>query len=259
MEAKGVDFGRLQQAIGIVYRSNAAYLDSLFGDAIEQVSKYGLSEESLVVFTADHGETLSRDNAVFHWTHGFQLSPEDIVVPLIVRSPGIAPGRYEQVTRSIDLLPTLASLAGIRVPESARAKFEGRDLSSAILQQAPRPSLTAYFHSSCNSWDAKSLARRPVVATLFPDGDIAHIWTGLIEGDTLVRHRKLPDGAWIHEVYDLASDPGLERNLFASGDPRHAAWVEALGRYRDRLNAKFNRRSLGEEELEALRSLGYVD
>ena len=71
------------------------------------VDERGLRDESLVVFTADHGELLYRDNALFPWSHDFQLAPEVLRAPLLIRGPGVAPGRAEWVTRSIDLYPTI--------------------------------------------------------------------------------------------------------------------------------------------------------
>jgi arylsulfatase A-like enzyme len=128
----------------LLYKSNVYFLDQLFGSLLAAIEEYGLLDESLIVFTADHGELMYRQNAPFHWTHGFMLAPEDIIVPLIMRGPGVPSGRYDAVTRSIDVFPTLAGLAGLRLP---RDVVMGVDLSAAMRGESPPPELTAFSHT----------------------------------------------------------------------------------------------------------------
>lgn len=254
-----VDVSRLRQAVDTVYKSNISYLDSLFGELMDTVSDYGVENETLVAFTADHGETLSRENALFKWTHGYQLSPEEIVIPFLMRGPGIPAGAYQEVTRSVDILPTLAGFCQIKVPDYARAQFAGHDLSEGIRTGKNRPELDALFHSSRNPWDEKSRNVRQFANSLFPDDGIEHIWAGIRSGDSYMRYRKFENELWGFELYDMANDSMLESNLYDDDNPGHAKMAELLLNYRNGLIGAYAERDLSEADLEVLRSLGYVD
>ena len=86
----GLDAGdeeRLARALELTYRADVAGLDRLFGGTLDLLAERGWLDESLIAFTADHGETLfQREETLFHWTHGLQLAPEVISVPWILRS-----------------------------------------------------------------------------------------------------------------------------------------------------------------------------
>jgi arylsulfatase A-like enzyme len=71
----------------MLYKANVRRLDELFGNVLQRIREAGLYDESLIAFTADHGESLFRDNTLFKWGHGFELRPEVLTTPLIVRGP----------------------------------------------------------------------------------------------------------------------------------------------------------------------------
>jgi len=113
------DLEDLAKVVELLYKSNISLLDALFGEVVDAIDQSGLLEESLIVFTADHGEVLYRENALCKWTHGHALAPKVLNVPLLIRAPslGVVSGRYERVTRSIDVFPTTAALADVPLPE----------------------------------------------------------------------------------------------------------------------------------------------
>lgn len=139
---------RLAQIIELVYKSGINYLDSLFGTILGKLSLYGVLDESLVVFTADHGETLYRKDRLFKWTHGLTLTPDVQNVPLIIRSPNpeVKPGTYAKVTRSIDVFPTVVGLSGFTIPP--RENVKGIDLSPVLRGRQTPPELSAYSHGT---------------------------------------------------------------------------------------------------------------
>jgi arylsulfatase A-like enzyme len=128
---------RLQELVGaveLIYKSRVSYTDAVFGGLVQAINDQGLDEESLIAFTADHGETLYRENSLFKWSHSFDLAPDVINVPFIVRGRGIKPGRYTGVSSSADvfppwrLWPRCLSRRGMRrwVPTLRRASLEVR-------------------------------------------------------------------------------------------------------------------------------------
>jgi arylsulfatase A-like enzyme len=260
---------QMRDAIAVVYASNVFRLDRHFGRVIENIRKRGLLDESLVVFTADHGEVVDRDNAVFPWSHAMQLAPEVLRVPLIVRAPklGLVPGRYSGVTRSIDVLPTMAGLSSLEVPTG----IDGVDLSEALRGEAAAPELESYSHTSVLVGRVFADMGRPLRAhhyaglqRITPDADVTRIWARVRAGDIVYKRYRFGDGAWQYSAYDLAADPEERDDLFDPQDPEHAAMRRKLDAYWEKLvtsrrDEAGERRLLPDEEENALRSLGYIE
>lgn len=257
---------KLVRTVDLVYRSNVWLLDTLFGEVLAEVEGAGLLDESLIVFTADHGEILFRENALFKWAHGEHLTPEVLNVPLIVRPPGGAGGRsYQGVSRSIDVYPTMAGLA--RVPLPPEADIDGEDLSLPLLGRSREPELQAFSHTAIPHPDTLRKDLR-VYYKFFPRADPDVIWASVRDGDMVYKLRSLDGERWGYEAFDLGADRGETVNLFDPGNPRHQEMAEALDRYRERLirrhaeleGSRTEEPALPrEEQIEALRSLGYVE
>ena len=255
------DVRRMAAVLEVIFARNVRELDRWFGRTLERIEAHGLAAESVVAFTADHGEVLYRENALFHWTHGFQLAPEVLQVPLLVRAPGVAAGRHAGVTRSIDVFPTLAGLAGLADPGC-----DGTDLSPALLRGAAPPDQRAFSHTSvfteaqAGEYGDWSLRNR-----FFEPAEPESMWVGAREGDLLFRLRRLDPETWRLSVFDLARDPGLTEDLHDASDPTHARMEEQLTTYRTQLVEAYETfaqqpgRNLSlREQLRSLRKLGYV-
>lgn len=263
------EFTRYTAVVEVLYAANLWRLDSMFGEVLDRLEERGLLEESVIAFTADHGERPYRENALFQWTHGHALAPEVIDVPLIVGAPGrLEAGRIEAVTRSIDVHPTLAGLAGIPLP--SERPLAGRDLSPWLrrgVEPSPEP---AFFHTALvrnalfERWQSWKTFRDNS-----PGLDPNRIWVGLRDGDQVVKlrytgmHRGSP--GFRPEVYDRASDPQEKNDLFDPRNAEHRQQIERLEAYKRMLVRDFEaRRARGlpslnrEEQRDLLRSLGYV-
>ena len=265
----GLDPGeqdQLVQLTNLLYRARVEKLDAAFGRVLRAIEEAGLDGEALVVFTADHGEVMDRENALFRWTHGHALAPEVLGVPLIVRAPslGIRAGRHAGVTRSMDLLPTLAGLCDLDLTTGPPP--EGFDLSADLLG-GTEPHLLGYSHTSLIPHGAPPDVFGPAFEALYPRDDPAFIWVGIRDGERIYKYRNVGDGTFACEVFDHASDPGETRNLYDAEDAEHAAMLARLEEYKAALVADHEaRRQAGdtgndlsaEEQLEALKSLGYV-
>jgi arylsulfatase A-like enzyme len=256
---------RLARVVELLYVSDVAHLDALFGSVVKAVDDRGLGPQSLIAFTADHGEVLFRENALFPWSHDFQLAPEVLRVPLIVRGAGLEPGEVDWVTRSIDLYPTLAGLAGVPVADPG---VEGLDLSTALRGRAPAPELVAFSHTPKVRSDVVQRALREwdLFASYYPTDGIEHIWVSMRKGDRVFKLRKLPSGEFGFEAFDLARDPGETHDLYRADDPEHAEIAAQLVRYKAALVAAHDSVPAGEGskspvddyQLKALRELGYI-
>ena len=80
------DLPKFADVIEILYRANINHLDRLFGEVLDEIASRDLLDESLVVFTADHGEVLYRESATFPWTHSMLLDHEVLGVPVSDRT-----------------------------------------------------------------------------------------------------------------------------------------------------------------------------
>lgn len=244
------------------YKSCVARLDSLFGDVVGAVEKAGLFDQSLIVFTSDHGEVLYRANVPFKWTHGFMLAPEDLSIPLIIHAPGVSGGQYQHVTRSIDVFPTVAALAGIQV--SRKHALMGVDLSPALLNKEAERSLIAYSHTALvPAVFLQQSMTLPPFHRLFPRVDINGMWVAARAGD-FVYKLKIIDGRSLFEVYNWGTDPEERRNLFHATSHHQRVMFNRLRQYKESLvtayvNLPPGRRTLTDKEsADRLRSLGYM-
>ncbi len=91
------------------YDQSLRYVDEVLGELIEE-----LGPEVPVVLFADHGEEFWEHG---DFEHGHTLYDELLRVPLIVRAPGVPPGRFDTPVSLLDLAPTLYDLLGIVPPE----------------------------------------------------------------------------------------------------------------------------------------------
>lgn len=255
------DVARMTRFAEMAYKSRIHYLDQLFGGVVGEIDAAGLADESLIAFTSDHGEILSRDNQPIHWNHGFALAPEDIRVPLILRGPPVKRGRYRAVTRSIDVFPTLAGLSRVDVPEGTTM---GVDLSEAILGAKPPPELQAYSHTSLLS-DSLLHGLFEVISRPFPRRDPNVMWVSVRDRDFAYKLTS-PDGSNFRpHVYDWRHDPAERRDLYNQTDAKQAAVVRQLAEYKTHLVEAYSYWQAAEEgrlpserEKELLRSLGYI-
>ena len=111
------------------YRGEVAYTDAEIGRLLEGLAERQLLRSTLIAFTADHGEALGEHEVYF--AHGHDLTDELVRVPLLLRGPGLEPGRRQDVVSLLDLYPTLLRQLG--VPEAGGAS--GRDLLAPGAEQ----------------------------------------------------------------------------------------------------------------------------
>jgi arylsulfatase A-like enzyme len=253
------ELATLARVLEATYRTAVVELDTLVGQLVDAIRAQGLWEETLFSFTADHGETFYRPNTLFHWNHGLQLAPEILSVPWILHVPGVPARRVAEVTRSIDVFPTLAGLAGV----AREAKVEGQDLAAAVGGASAFPELQAFAHTTVvSAHDLETFQGFDNVLQHYPRTDPALCWVRVRDRDLVLK--LLPGGETGHvEAYDLAHDPAETKECFDPRDARHARLLEALRAYRARLIAGYQEYGVEQElssaeELDRLRDLGYA-
>jgi len=110
------------------YDAEIRSVDGAFGRFLAGLGELGLLEDSIVIFTSDHGEEFG-EHGVVGW-HSHTLYDELLRVPLLIRFPGGRDGglSIEEQVRLLDLAPTVLAAVGVTAP----AGFEGVDLTRVI-------------------------------------------------------------------------------------------------------------------------------
>jgi arylsulfatase A-like enzyme len=107
--------------LGEVYDGEVRYTDMHVGRVLARLRELGFAEGTVVLLLADHGEEFHDHGGL---GHGHSLHREVIRVPLVLRAPGLAPGRVQTVVSHVDVMPTVLALVGLPVP----AGIAGRSL-----------------------------------------------------------------------------------------------------------------------------------
>ncbi|MBI4557711.1 MAG: sulfatase [Candidatus Hydrogenedentes bacterium] len=188
------------------YDGELAYMDACIQRVLTRIEELGISENTLIVVTGDHGETLY-DHEIFFDHHG--LYEPTLVVPLYFYWPGRVPAgvRAKAYTLHEDLIPTILDVCGLK-NVAARVKFDGK--SNVPFFTDTQNSYRSEFYISECTWMRKQGWRTPDWK----------FWEAL-EPDF---HHKPPV-----ELYNLITDPEESKNL-AEKEP---AIVESL---RTRMN-----------------------
>jgi arylsulfatase A-like enzyme len=255
------DLMELARVLEVTYRTAVSGLDRTVGELVDAIRAAGLWDQTVFCFTADHGEALHREGLVFNWTHGLQLAPEVLDVPWLVHAPGVAPQRYEGVTRSIDVLPTLAGLCGIHL--APRPGRDGQDLTPVLLGRAAPPELLAFSHTSVvGAFSFETFAKLRHVLRFYPRTDPKLCWVRVRSGDLVVEQVNAGEESWRTQAFDLARDPLERQDLFDAKDARQSELAGKLAGYKQRLVEAYARTQGAEaqtpEALDRLRELGYV-
>lgn len=135
------------------YFANVTGVDREFGRLLEELRTLGLDDNTIVIFTSDHGETMCS-----HGTYDPKNSiyTESYNVPFIIRYPGrIRPRTDRTMLSTTDIMPTLLGLAGLEdmIPSSV----EGHDLSPVFLENGKEctvPEATLYIRNLDGEKDA---------------------------------------------------------------------------------------------------------
>lgn len=101
------------------YFASASYADKLTGDVLNELEKLGLADNTIVVLWGDHGWHLGEHD--FWGKHNTMHNA--LRVPLIIKAPGkMAGAKSKSLIATVDLFPTLCSMAGLEVPTSVQGK-----------------------------------------------------------------------------------------------------------------------------------------
>tara|TARA_Y100000589_G_scaffold82744_1_gene76685 strand:+ start:1770 stop:3230 length:1461 start_codon:yes stop_codon:yes gene_type:complete len=184
-EAFGFELGKenhpLRREYMQAYHACVSFIDAQLGLVLDALKKNGLWEDTVVVFTSDHGYHLG-DHFIWGKVTLFDVGAR---VPFIVRAPGLSKSgaTSEAMVELIDVYPTLADLVGLKAPDH----LQGASLRP-LLGHPDRLGKKKYAYSV--------VSRGPKLGYALRNQN----W----------RYGKWPDG---EELYDLRKDPQEKSNL----------------------------------------------
>ena len=108
------------------YYACVSFVDYQIGRIVDALKRKNMYDDTLIVFASDHGDMMGDFNAIGKRT----MVDSSCHVPLMIRCPGVEPGRRADVCSLVDLAPTLLRYAGIAYDP---AEFDGTDLFGAPL------------------------------------------------------------------------------------------------------------------------------
>lgn len=210
------------------YNGEVAYVDSALAGLFAALDRKGEKGGTVVVLTADHGESLGEHGES---THGYFAYNSTLWVPLVIAAPGLKPGESRETVCHVDIFPTVCDLLGLRKP----ASLQGISLVPALKGKA-LPARDVYFES------------------LYPH--FSRGWAplrGVLSGSLKYIDSPIP------ELYDVDRDFGESENLAEKRDldPYAAALKRAVASLAPPPGGSQAPR-LDRAAQERLRSLGYI-
>ncbi|MBA3324850.1 MAG: choline-sulfatase [Rhodobacteraceae bacterium] len=174
------------------YFASISYLDEKIGEILDVLARGRMDADTIVIFLSDHGDMLGERGLWFKMS----MREGSARVPLMIAGPGLPAGRHAAPVSTLDVLPTLAELAGIS-REAIEPWTDGISLVGG------------------------AAARGPVPMEYAAEGSIAPM-VALRAG----RYKLTICAADPPELYDLANDSHELRNL--APDPAFADVLEGL-------------------------------
>lgn len=208
------------------YDAEIHAMDRGFRTLVKELTRLGLYENALIVFTSDHGEEFG-EHGFMGW-HSHSLYEELLRIPLIVRFPrrlhaGLT---VEGMVRGVDIAPIMLQAAGVPGPPP----FDGFSLRTALARRQTRDSEVLLGRESPPGDPEKHAGLRTVR------------W-------------KLIDG----QLYDLHTDPSERKNLAAGSASQLGNLTGVMAALiRQRQSPDTQPIAPDQETIRQLRSLGYL-
>jgi iduronate 2-sulfatase len=180
----GLDSDEKKRKVLQAYYASVSFMDAQVGRVLAALDYMGLRDNTIVVFTSDHGYHLGEHE---FWQKS-SLHEESARIPLIIAAPGKLPAVCSSLAQLMDLYPTLVEMCGLELPEH----LQGRSLAPVL--DDPQARIHEFVHCAFGS--------QPKV-------------------NHLIRTERHAYMAWhdgTAELYDMAGDPQQFTNLAEAED-----------------------------------------
>jgi arylsulfatase A-like enzyme len=192
------DWTKGRSFFDIITRYDGAikHVDAQIGQLLTTLDKYGKRDNTIIIITSDHGESLVEHN-IFFDHHG--LYDTSIHVPLIISFPHMPAKRIKSLVQHMDILPTILSQVNIPLPDD----IDGLDLTPII--SGEKENARDYIIAEENHFQKKECIRTMKYKYIRSVGNALCSRCGIVHGNSI-------------ELYDVEQDPEERRNIIGSHD-----------------------------------------
>jgi len=227
------------------YDGEIEFVDYEIGRLMDYLKKLRLLEETLIIFTSDHGESIN-EHKIFHDHHG--LYDVTIHVPLILRHSRLSSTRVKNLVSHVDLVPTILEILNLSVDEL----FDGKSLVPLIEGKIKQLRSAIYVE--------ERYAQRKIAIRTWK---YKYIQALNHEGALCKMCNRVHGG--INELYNLEKDPMELRNVIDE-IPEKAKmfrtklekWKRSFVHVEEEKEESVFAKGEEKEILERLRRLGYI-
>jgi arylsulfatase A-like enzyme len=244
-----------------LYYAGVAQADALIGDLARELDARGIRDQTLMIVTSDHGESLGEQDL---WEHNHMVQT-NLRVPLVMRWPNHLPSgkRVPALTDEIDVLPTICDLAGIDPPHpdasdahassadperEKRAMVDGKSLVPLVRGESASVREYSFAENGLELAVQDANLKLIVRASALAESD----WKSALSGSNAAKPR----------LFDLATDPAEDHNLIDARREDAERLVKALRAWDASMPTPRSEVEVSSRELEAdkirLNKLGYT-
>lgn len=226
------------------YDTEVAAVDRAVDRLMKGIEARVSSDRILLVFGADHGESLGEHD---YWGHGRFLYEPSLRIPLGIRWTGtIEKAVIEEQASILDIAPTILDLVGEEVPESFAGLSWAVPITGGEIPAERQLCYQAHKGAVLGEHDDDRKRSKGLLSV------------GVIAGDSKEIFRVKNNS---HLRFDLEVDPGELDNLVTADGPPGDHVLECLGAISEDLGAldRLTAKKLDEETIEQLRVLGYIE
>ncbi len=240
--------------IRALYYAGVSQADRLVGEIVSDLERHGIRDDTLVIVTADHGESLGEQGL---WEHNHMVQT-NLRVPLLMSWPkGLPPGvRVSARVDEIDVLPTVCELLSLTTPSEPgeRGRVDGTSLMPLVRGEST--SVRPYSFAENGRFAAIQNDRYKLV-----------VLRGMLKAKTL----ESAQGCWADALsnpqsqprfFDLSLDPHEERNLVLESGDTAQMLFRALYEWSTSMPIALEKTARSHrdlEEMQRLSELGYTE
>jgi arylsulfatase A-like enzyme len=223
------------QHVRDLYDGAVSDFDDTVGRVLRELDERGLLENTIVIVTTDHGEDLYDPGSTLGHGTNFFGGDQSTRIPFLMRVPGRAAENVSELSRTIDVAPTLLRTVGLEVPGA----MQGVDVLTDRSPDRVALAETCYlFFPKSKAMTSLTEAERAEVIELSGAGDTLEVDPSFRDNLVLkpevrakviaAKDRMVRTSKWklieipgktrpIRRLYDLEADPLQQRNLAGSG------------------------------------------
>jgi arylsulfatase A-like enzyme len=208
--------------LAYAYDEGISYADAQLAAFFASLKSDPAFSHTVFIISSEHGEDLKEHGFIFH-RDVYEVNTR---VPLAIIAPGSAYQRVDEPVSSLDIMPTVLELAGIKSP----GNIEGRSLVRLIQggSYPDRPIYTErppFGEASVRLGSWKYILRNPAKKEMALGKASFPFFGDMVKSDI----------TYSDELYDLAQDPNEQNNLIGKGLPQEIQLKELVVRFQAKM------------------------